>query len=65
MFGRQRGKAFLASGACRRRRRESKKQGSERDCKVGVEEGVELSAARKVMVQSADLCRDENLKPEG
>ena len=62
MFGSQRGKAFLA---CRKRRRESEKQRSERDHNIGVEEGVELGAALKVVVQSTDLCCDENLKPEG
>lgn len=65
MFGSQRGKAFLASEACRKRRQESEKQRSERDHKIGVEEGVELGTALKVMVQSTNLCCDENLKPEG
>lgn len=65
MFGSQRGKAFPASEACRKRRRESEKQRSERDHKIGVEEEVELGAALKVMVQSTNLCCHENLKPEG
>lgn len=65
MFGSQRGKAFLASEACRKRRGESEEQRSERDHKIGVEEGVELGAALKVMVQSTNLCCDGNLKPEG
>lgn len=63
MFGSQRGKDFLASEACRKRRQE--KQRSERDHNIGVEGGVELGAALMVMVQSMNLCCDENLKPEG
>lgn len=33
----------------------------EKDHKIGVEEGAELGAALKVMVQSTDLCCDESL----
>lgn len=64
VFGSQRGKAFVASEACRKRRQESEQQRSERDHEIGVEKGVELGAALKVMVQSINLRCDENLKVE-